>query len=192
MMTRFARIGVLLSLFALASARMASAQGIAVSIGPNFASFSSDALDFDNRTGLQAGVAIGGARTHVLGVQTEINWVRKEGAVVGGPDVRLDYIQVPVFLRVNIGTQHSKTFDVYGIVGPSFSYLIANRVAGSTLDDGFQGFDAGIIGGVGVEIYRFTVEGRYEKGFRHINSDFLSTGDINTKSFTILFGVRLK
>ena len=190
-MTRFARIGVLAFVFALASAKIASAQGVAVSLGPNFASFSSDALDFDNRTGMQAGIAFGGARLHPLGVQAEINWVRKEGAVVGGDDVRLDYLQVPVFLRVNIGTQHSKTFDVYGIVGPSFSYLMANRVGGLTLDDGFQGFDFGIVGGVGVEIYRFTIEGRYEKGLRNINKD-LNVGDINTKSFTILFGLRLK
>lgn len=190
-MTRFARIGVLVFVFALASAKFASAQGVAVSLGPNFASFSSDALDFDNRTGMQAGIALGGARLHPLGAQVEFNWIRKEGAVVGGPDVRLDYLQIPVFLRINIGTQHSKTFDVYGIVGPSFSYLIANRVGGLTFDDGFQGFDAGIVGGVGVEIYRFTIEGRYEKGLRNINKN-LDVGDINTKSFTILFGVRLK
>src|SRR6185295_1332051 len=138
----------------------------------------SDALDFDNRTGMQAGIALGGARLHPLGAQVEFNWIRKEGAVVGGPDVRLDYLQIPVFLRINIGTQHSKTFDVYGIVGPSFSYLIANRVGGLTFDDGFQGFDAGIVGAVGVEIYRFTIEGRYEKGLRNINKN-LDVGDIN-------------
>jgi len=192
MITRFARIGVLALVFALGSAKMASAQGVAVSLGPNFASFSSDALDFDNRTGIQAGIAIGGHRLHPVGAQVEFNWIRKEGAVVGGDDVRLDYLNIPVLLRINIGTQHSKTFDFYGIVGPSFSYLVANRVSGLTFDNGFQGFDAGIIGGIGFEIYRFTIEGRYEKGFRHINDDFASTTDISTKSFTMLFGVRLK
>ena len=52
--------------------------GVGIKFGPTFATFSSDALDFDNRTGIHAGLFVGGSRDKVVGLQTEFNWLRKK------------------------------------------------------------------------------------------------------------------
>ena len=183
------RIAVFLVLAALASASAAEAQGI--KFGPTFAKFSSDALDFKTRTGVHGGIFFGGNRPGVFGVQTEINWIRKNSATESSnQDIRIDYLQVPVLLRLNIG--NDSTFAVYGIAGPAISLKLGDEVKGITIDDGFEGADVGLVFGGGVEITRVIIEGRYEKGFRRINDNFIDFTDIKSQSFTILFGVRFK
>ena len=50
------RIAVLGVLALAASSASASAQGVGIKVGPTFANFSSDALDFKTRTGIHAGL----------------------------------------------------------------------------------------------------------------------------------------
>jgi opacity protein-like surface antigen len=185
------RVAALIVFTALMSAPGAEAQGI--KFGPTFANFSSEALDFKTRTGIHGGVFFGGNRPGVFGVQTEINWIRKNSATEGSnQDIRIDYLQVPVMLRLNIGTNSSNGFAVYGIAGPAISLKLGDEVKGVTLDDGFEGADVGLVFGGGVEITRIIIEGRYEKGFRRINDNFIDFTEIKSQSFTILFGVRFK
>jgi len=182
----------------LATSRPAAAQdndddhgvGVGFKIGPTFADFNSDALNIDNRTGWHAGLFLGGNRSGVFGWQTEINWLRRQGASPGFGDFHIDYVQVPVFLRLNAGTHSRNGFAVYGIAGPAFEVKVADAINGVTIDDSFEGTDVGLVGGVGVEITRVILEGRYEWGFRRINKTFSSTSEIKTRSFTVLIGVR--
>ena len=44
----------------------ASAQGVGIKVGPTFDEFSGDVLNFDNRTGIHAGLFIGGSRDKVV------------------------------------------------------------------------------------------------------------------------------
>ena len=186
------RVAALVILAAVWSAPAAEAQGI--KFGPTFASFSSDALDFKTRTGWHGGIFFGGNRSGIFGLQTEINWIRKNSVTEGvvPQDIRVDYLQVPVLLRLNAGTDSANGFVVYGIAGPAVSLKIGDEIEGVTIDDSFEGADVGIVFGGGVEITRVIIEARYEKGFRRINDNFLDTDEIKSQSFTILFGVRFK
>jgi opacity protein-like surface antigen len=185
------RVALFVVLTSIATSGLVEAQGI--KFGPTFAKFGSEALDFKTRTGLHGGLFFGGNRSGVFGVQTEINWIRKNSAAeLSSEDIRIDYVQVPVLLRLNIGTDSANGFAVYGIAGPAISLKIADEVNGITVDDGFEGADVGLVFGGGVEITRFIIEGRYEKGLRRINDTFFEFTEIKSESFTILFGIRFK
>ena len=184
------RLAALVVLALAASASSAAAQGIKV--GPTFATFSSDALDFNTRTGIHAGLFVGGSREKVASLQTEFNWLRKQTETAAGQKIRVDYLQVPVLLRLNAGTRSSGGFAVYGIVGPGVDLKIADEIEGITVDDGFEGVDVSLIFGGGIEVAHIILEGRYDKGLRRINNLFSDISEIKKQSFTILFGVRFR
>jgi Outer membrane protein beta-barrel domain len=186
-----ARVAVLAVLAVFVSASSAAADA-GIKFGPTFANFSSDALDFDTRTGIHGGVFFGGNRSGVFGLQGELNWIRKRAATETPSEraIRIDYLQIPVLLRLNIGTNSPSGFAVYGIAGPAFDLKIADEIEGVTIDDGWEGADVDMVFGGGIEAARIIVEGRWEKGFRRINKDFLSVTEIKKQAFTILFGVR--
>jgi Outer membrane protein beta-barrel domain len=199
MMSRlFLRAAALGVLAVIGSASDALAQGVGIKFGPTFNAFSSEALDFDNRTGVHGGIFIGGSRENVLGFQTEFNWLRKNveqhtpalSSIQGGRDIRIDYLQVPVLLRLNAGSRSPNGFAVYGIAGPAIELKVADEIEGLTLDDGFEGADVSLVFGGGFEVARIIVEGRYEKGLRRINKTFSNLDDIKKQAFTILFGIR--
>ena len=197
---RFSRAALIAALSLVASAPAARAQGVGIKIGPTFDKFSGEALDFDNRTGVQAGVFFGGNRDGLLGVQGEINWLRKQTELVADRlesnpltrDIKIDYIQVPVLLRLNAGSRSTNGVAAYGILGPAVEFKIADEVEGITLDDGFEGADVSLVFGGGIEAARIIVEARYEKGLRRINNTFSDFSEIKKQAFTILFGVRFR
>jgi hypothetical protein len=187
----FARSGIFAVLALIVSSLPAAAQGI--KFGPTFASFSSDALDFSTRTGIHGGIFFGGNRDGVVGVQTEINWVRKNAQTEPlGIGIRIDYVQIPVLLRLNAGSSSSSGFVAYGIAGPAVEVKVADEVEGFTLDDAFEGADVSLVFGGGIEFARIILEGRYAKGFRRINDNLSDFAEIKSQSFTILFGLRFK
>ena len=174
------------------SASSAAAQGAGIKVGPIFAKFSSDALDFKTRTGIHAGLFVGGSRDNVVGFQTEFNWLRKNTETDAGQQIRIDYLQVPLLLRVNAGSSSANGVAAFGVIGPAIALKVADEVEGFTLDDGFEGADVSLAFGGGIEAARIIIEGRYEKGLRRINKTFSDLSEITTQSFTILFGVRFK
>jgi len=176
----------------IASSSPAAAQGAGIKFGPTFATFSSDALDFDNRTGIHAGLFVGGSRDKVVGFQTEFNWLRKNTETEAGQEIRIDYFQLPVLLRLNAGSSSANGFVAYGIVGPAIELKIADDIQGVTLDDGFEGADVSLVFGGGIEVVRIIVEARYEKGLRRINNNFSDFTEIKKEAFTILFGLRFR
>lgn len=186
----FARVAVLLALALIGSSSSAAAQGAGIKVGPTFATFSSEALDFDNRTGIHAGLFVGGSRDRVIGIQTEFNWLRKNTETAAGQQIRIDYLQIPVLLRLNAGSRSANGFAVYGIAGPGIELKIADEIEGITVDDGFEGADVSLVFGGGIEVARIIIEGRYEKGLRRINNTFSEFADIKKEAFTILFGLR--
>jgi hypothetical protein len=176
----------------------AAAQGVGVGIkgGFDFPDFRLENFQLDNRTGWQAGIFFGGNRTRTVGVQGEINWLRTETDVAlvpaGTARVQLDYIQVPILLRLNAGTQSKNGFALYGIAGPSFDMQVHESISGIAVasDDNFENFNLSLMLGGGMEISRLVLEGRYAFGLRQINRDFQSTSELKVNSFAMLVGLR--
>ena len=189
---QLARVTALVALALVGSASIGWAQGVGIKVGPTFDRFSDEALDFDTRTGIHAGIFVGGSRDNVLGFQSEFNWLRKKAETPAGQEIRIDYLQIPALLRLNVGSSSANGPAVYGIVGPAIELKLADEVEGFTLDDGFEGADVSLLFGGGFEVARLIIEGRYEKGLRRINNTFSNVSDIKKQSFTILFGLRFK
>ena len=126
-LSTFVRAAAFCLLASAGSASATHAHGVGIKFGPAFANFSSEALDFKTRTGVHGGIFFGGNRDGVLGVQTEVNWLRKNVERVGGPNIRIDYLQVPVLLRLNAGSGSTSGFVAYGIVGPAIELKMATR-----------------------------------------------------------------
>ena len=84
MVQQFVRPAALFVLLFIVSSSPAAAQGI--KFGPTFATFSSDALDFETRTGIHAGLLLGGSRENTVGIQTEFNWLRKKAGTQAGQE----------------------------------------------------------------------------------------------------------
>lgn len=185
-------IGAAVVMFVCTSSS-AAAQGVGIKLGPTFTEFSSDALDYNNRTGIHGGLFFDGNRDGVLGLQSELNWIRKRGEVnVNGEQIKIDYIQVPVLLRLNLGSSSPSGPALYGIAGPAIDIKIADEVEGIVLDDGFEGADVTLVFGGGIEIARIILEARYDKGFRRINRTLNDIYEIKKETFTILAGIRFK
>ena len=192
---RAKQIAVMSVLAALINAGSVLAQGVGVKGGLVFPSFSSDALDFDNHVGWQAGVFFGGNPNGVIGVQGEVNYLQKKASSEVFPDLEatLSYVQIPVLLNIHSPASSADSFKVYGLVGPTFDIKIRESYAGVVLEDitdGFERFDLGGMVGVGIEIGRLILEGRYSRGFRQINKNFQDSVEIKSHSFATLVGVR--
>ncbi len=180
---RYARTAGVAALVIAGSASTAAAQG--VKFGTTFTEFSSDALDYKNRTGVFAGLFFGGNRDGVMGLQSELNWIRKTSEPEsGGPKIRIDYLQVPILLRLNIGSSSSSGPSIYGIAGPALDLKIGDDIEGVTLDNGFESVDVTLVFGGGIEVARIIIEGRYDKGLRRINNTFSNLVDIKKQTFT--------
>lgn len=185
---KYVSMAVVLVTALVGSAGVASAQGVGVKGGLVFADFNGDNIDFDKATGWQGGVYFGGNRDGVVGVLGEVNFIQKKTSFEG-IDLKVNYLQVPVLLRVGGGSSGVK---LYGVAGPAIDIKIGESVEGFDLEDGFEGFDIGGIVGVGVEVSRFLIEGRYTRGFRQVNNDFDFEDAVKIKahSFAVLLGVR--
>lgn len=182
--------GIVTALLAVCISAPAAAQGIKA--GVTFPNFKSADTDFENRTGWHLGVFFGGAKDKVLTGQVEANWLRKRATDIFGTEFHIDYLQVPVLLRLNIGAESTSGVRVYGLIGPAVEIKIADEIAGLTIDDGFEGADVGLLFGGGIEAARLIFEARWEKGFRRVNKNFTQFTEIKSESFSALVGVRFK
>ena len=194
-------LGVLVGGIAVfAASAPASAQGIGVGIkgGLVFSKFTTEVLKPDSRVGWQAGLFFGGGRESFIGVQTELNWLRKETdyhlAGTASGNVTLDYLQVPVLLRLNAATRSKDGFALYVMGGPSFEGKIHASVTGfgnpSISATDFQNFDVGLMFGGGIELGRLIIEGRYSKGLLEVDKNFQAITDIRINHFAALIGIR--
>lgn len=196
---RLIQISALALLVGLCIPGAALAQGVGVGLkgGIVYPQFTHDIedLELDNRAGWQAGIFFGGNREGVVGIQGELNWLRKRTTVdfFGDDlDVDVDYLQIPVLLRLHSPAQSAQSFQFYGIVGPTFDIKLREQFADAlTIDEGFEGVDIGIMFGAGVEAGRILFEGRYSRGLRNVNKSFDDVSEIKTHSFALLLGVRL-
>jgi hypothetical protein len=188
-------LGVVCVLGVLLAAGTAHAQstgggvGVGIKGGPIFSSFDAAQEDFGNNTGFEGGLFFGGNRRGVVGVQGEILYAKK-----GAEAVDLYYLEIPILLRINVGTSSLNGINVYGLGGPVADIQIkATDTNGDSVTDLFERADVGFLLGGGIEITRFLVEARYNWGLRNVTRDGLidfGVEEIKNRSFAVLFGIR--
>jgi len=169
--------------------------GIGAKIGPIFTSYDAASCDgcFNTNTGWEGGIWFGGNRGGRVGVMGELLYAKKkqEGSGLTG-STTLQYLEIPILMRINIGSRSRNGVSVYGLAGPVFDVNLKASLNGLDVKSRYQSLDLGVLFGGGIEITRFLVEGRFNKGLRNVlDSDNAgSISDIKTKSFAVLFGLR--
>jgi hypothetical protein len=119
---------------------------------------------------------------------TELTYAKK-GASLAGKSTDLFYLEVPLLVRMNIGSSNRNTGAiVYGIAGPAADILLKAQLNSLDVKSQYQSLDWNFIGGVGVEISRFIVEGRFNWGLKNV---LQGPGNaLKTRSFAALAGIR--
>ena len=185
------------------AAYAASAQGreIGVKGGLSVAEFSGGDNDFDQQEGSRKGLVAGAFLAFPLGgplsLQPEALFVQK-GSAYDFTDldttVKLDYVEVPLLLKARFGVG----VRPYVFAGPYVGFRLSAKADsdagedgpdGVDLEDETKGTDYGFVGGAGVEIGMFLVEGRYARGFAGIASDEIDD-DIDNAVWSVLVGLR--
>ncbi len=167
--------------------------GFGVKGGLLYSKFSEANETFKNNNGFEAGIFFGGNRPGAIGVMGEILYAKK--GTKGSTGVQtLDnyYLEIPILMRINIGSANKNSGAiVYAIAGPAFDILLKSQLDGIDVKSNYESLDLGIIGGAGVEISRFLIEGRYNWGLRNVyKASGGNTTDIKTRSFALLAGLR--
>jgi hypothetical protein len=159
--------------------------GIGVKIGPLFSSVSSSTT-LSSRNGYEFGIFFGGNRGGRVGVMGEFMIAKKNSGA--------RYIEIPILLRINIGSESKNGLSVYGLVG-EFSDIKLTDGTGTTLNikQNYKGLDLGLGLGVGVEFARFLAEFRVNIGFLSVlAANGGGTQDLGkSRSYAFLVGFRL-
>jgi hypothetical protein len=171
--------------------------------GLNFSNFYTDNVDDSNiLTGFNAGLYAKFPITNSIAIQPEINYTTKgseqiyDNAVFQGTSkFNINYIEVPVLLVANL----TDNFNVH--VGPYAAYMVSGKTSTesnfgsstSELDtDDFNKFDAGISGGVGVDLDVVNFGVRYNYGLTKIGKDNnFTSSDAKNSVFNVYVGLRL-
>lgn len=137
-----------------------------------------------------------------LAIQPEVLYARMGAKVEEGEDSlewRMDYIQVPVLLKLSvIPAGPVRPFICGGGYG---SYLIkatgAATIGGTTttedITEDFERYDYGVVAGAGLTLkipgISFSLEGRYNYGLRNIGKDMGEGNSIKNRSIMALVGI---
>jgi hypothetical protein len=163
--------------------------GIGVLVGPLFDKTASDDSTFSGKTGMQFSLFLGGNRSGVIGVATEVTLQRRKSDFEGDT-LTFTTLQVPLFLRINVGAHSASGPRIYIKAGPAVDFVLsAQSELFGDIKETVNVFQLDLIGGAGVEVNRFIIEGRYIQGIRSINED-VTIESIRTRAFALLFGIR--
>jgi hypothetical protein len=115
-------------------------------------------------------------------------------------EYRVRYVECPLLVRADFGAPAS-TPRVFAVAGAAPAFKLSARTTaefeGQTVTrdtpDEFYTFDAGLVGGVGLEIGRAQVEARYTHGLRHVNTDDNGDEDrVRNRVFSVTLGFRIR
>jgi Outer membrane protein beta-barrel domain len=167
--------------------------GIQVAGGPVFANLAeAKGLNTSNKTGWLVGLAMGGNRGGVLGVEADVLYGQK-GAKVDNGDFDQHIVDVPVMLKINIGSSSVNGLSVFASGGTFFDWQFDRKLNDVDVAGDTSGFEMGWVAGGGVEFLRFSVQGRFIRGLTQIskNFDVATAKDVKTQAFLVLFAFRL-
>jgi len=196
---RFIAVGIVgLGIGGLESA---TAQSIGIKAGLSFGNITNKGLlpsDLNTRTGGAGGISFR-TSSGILGLGVEALYAQR-GATsdesFATAQTRLDYIDIPVYLRVAIPTPSVRPF---AYAGPQVSFEVHCRTANGA-DCLAQGSRkktdyAGVIGAglrFGGKSGGVSLEGRYVYGFRDLDlSTVTSSESYKNRTFMILLGLEL-
>ncbi len=153
----------------------ASAQNfnLGVEAGANFSNFIGSGVSQigavnDSKLGFVGGGFLCLNFGNSFAIRPEVLYEQKGNAISGtSTTTELDYIEVPVLLKVGLG---SPVFNPSILLGPSFSWNLLAQSSGTNLS-GINSSDVGLVGGVEIDIDKFLVSGRYELGLDNVKSN---------------------
>ena len=189
----------LLLIGALAAAPSLAAQGPEVGLkgGLSFGNISNKGVlpgDLKTRTGFAAGIYLGFGG--VVGLGAEGLYAQRgleSDQSLNDSETRLDYVDIPVYLKVRIPTPGIR---FYGFAGPQVSLEIRCRTAGGGVCSDLSGRKstdyAGVIG-AGLKIGGNTaigLEGRYVYGLSDLKLSTVTSGEsYNNRTFMLLLSI---
>jgi hypothetical protein len=167
----------------------ASAQtlGLGLEAGANFSNFvGSDISKIGNANDSKLGFVGGGFLSLNLGtsfsIRPELLYEQKGNAISGtSTTTELDYIEVPVLLKLGLGTPG---FNPSILLGPTFSWNILAKDANGRNISNIDSSDVGLMGGVELDLGKFLVSGRYELGLQNVQKNT----NIQNGTITLLVG----
>jgi hypothetical protein len=194
----------LMSLFTFTSAQ---AQDKVASFGfkggLNFSNLYTDNVDDNNvLTGFNAGLYAKFPITNSIAIQPEISYTTKGAELVynntfaqGTAKFNVNYIEVPILLVMNV----TENFNIH--VGPYAAYMVSGRTTNDSnfgssqreLDtNDFNKFDAGLAGGLGIDLDALNFGVRYNYGLTRLGKDnaFFSS-DAKNSVLSAYIGLRL-
>ncbi len=151
----------------------------------------------DTRNGAAVGFYVG-ANTGVIGFGAEALYAQrgaKSSQALATAKTRLDYVDIPVYLKVNLPTPGVRP---YLFAGPQFSFEVKCQRGNGTECGSREGESktdyAGVIGG-GVRLggsLGLTLEGRYVYGLKDLKLTTLTDEQsFKNRTFMLLLGVGL-
>jgi len=165
--------------------------GIGIKGGYTYSNLSfSNATDLTSgKSGWMAGVFFGSKRP--VGALVELNILDQSFTDAStGAKTDLHYLDVPVMLKINIGSTHANGVSFYLIGGPGFDFKIGDTISSVAQVQNYENFNFNLVGGAGLELTRFIIEGRGIWGLKNIAVNQLAAGDLHTRTFALLFGIR--
>lgn len=152
-------------------------------------------INFDAGTGWQLGLWVGGNRDGRAGLLGEFSYAKKKVNDEFNGEFERTYVQIPVLLRVNAGSRERDKPSLYFLVGPVFDIQINTKEDGvDAPDDVYEGLEIGILGGVGFEVFRIGIEGRYQWGLRSVlatdAAEESGFGSTKLNSFSVVAKIR--
>ena len=190
-----------------------NAQNFGFKGGYNYSSFNGEVTKDNSLKGL-SGFYVGALLELPLGdvisLQPEViysrqgaAWEQKNNLGSFKKDLRLDYLNIPVMAKVNLGPLFLQGGVQFGFLvdKPEVSYTAGDRRVSQTVDkDAYASFDFGVGAGLGVKLNQhFFVETRYtysltnvfDPNDKHFKSSLISDGD-NFKNSVFSIGLGMK
>ncbi|MFN0179649.1 MAG: porin family protein [Gemmatimonadales bacterium] len=192
---------ILAALFLPAATPLAAQGELGVKLGLTFGDISNKGLlpgNLDTRNGVAGGLSLG-LRSGVVGMGVDALYAQRglrSSQSLANSQTRLDYLDLPVYLKVTIPTPGIRPF---GYAGPQVSWELKCRRAngtecGATVPERPSVVYAGVVG-AGVRFggrMGLSVEGRYVYGLTDLKLTTLTSNEsFKHRTFMLLLAVGL-
>ena len=185
------KLGVLSVIVLIAVSDQAFGQAsvsLGLKAGLNFNTISANILatSFSGRIGYHGGAFVN-IKMSGLAIVPEVIY-SMQGADISSPTstgpVELGYLNVPVLLKLYL----LEGLNVQ--LGPQFGFLTSASSAGLDIRDFVKGTDTSIAVGIGFDISKFVIDGRYNLGISEINEN-VTLNAAKNRVFQLSVGYKL-
>lgn len=159
--------------------------------GLNISNLHGSDIEYEAKTGVMVGAVLDLSLPALpMGIESGVYYTQK-GAEINNDAINLDYIEVPVLAKVQLGPPGP--IKPHLVVGPYLGFnMNAENDAGDDLSDSFKSNEFGGIAGVGLDfnmgVAKLNTQARYSYGFTSVYEDDSIDSDRNAV-FTIAVGI---